>query len=129
MDRSRSRSAASIDGRLTAVCAEPPFDGFHQRNASCNESIGDLGRSVNVGTATAALKRFARATIHQMNLPKTKSPLPKLMFTVHETATMLSISEKTVYRLIQRGELKAPKAVRTKRITAASIEVFAGLTH
>ncbi len=51
------------------------------------------------------------------------------MFTVHETATMLSISEKTVYRLIQRGELKAPKAVRTKRITAASIEVFAGLTH
>ena len=84
---------------------------------------------MDVGTATAAIKRLARATNHRMNLPKTKSPLPKLMFTVHETATMLSISEKTVYRLIQRGELKAPKAVRTKRITAASIEVFAGLTR
>ena len=51
------------------------------------------------------------------------------MFTVHEAATMLSISEKTVYRLIKRGELKAPTAIRTKLITAASIEVFAGLTR
>ena len=73
--------------------------------------------------------RSARASKRQMNSTKPKSLLPKLMFTVHETATMLSISKKTVYRLIQRGELKAPKAVRTKRITAASIEVFAGLTR
>ena len=84
---------------------------------------------MDVGTATAALKRFARATNQRMNLPKPKSPLPKLMFTVHEAATMLSISEKTVYRLIKRGELKAPTAIRTKLITAASIELFAGLTR
>lgn len=51
------------------------------------------------------------------------------MFTVHETATMLSISEKTVYRLLKKGELKAPAAIRTKLITAASVELFAGMTR
>ena len=84
---------------------------------------------MNDGTATAALKRFARATNYRMKLPKTKSLLPKLMFTVHEAASMLSMSEKTVYRLIKRGDLRASTAIRTKLITAASIELFAGLTH
>ena len=51
------------------------------------------------------------------------------MFTVHEAASMLSMSEKTVYRLIKRGDLRASPAIRTKLITAASIELFAGLTH
>jgi excisionase family DNA binding protein len=51
------------------------------------------------------------------------------MFTVPEVATMLSISEKTVYRLLQRGILKAPAAVGHKLITASSIESFVGETR
>jgi hypothetical protein len=64
-----------------------------------------------------------------MNAPRPKNSLPKLMFTVPETATMLSISHKTVYRLLKRGVLKAPVEIRTKLITAASIESFTGTSR
>lgn len=53
-----------------------------------------------------------------------QSPV-RLLFTVAEAAAMLSVSEKTVYRLIRRGYLKAPTQLRHKKITAASIKAFA----
>ena len=49
----------------------------------------------------------------------------KLLYTVSDAAAMLSVSEKTVYRLIKRGLLRAPIELRHKRITAASIRAFA----
>jgi hypothetical protein len=52
------------------------------------------------------------------------SQLPKLQFTIKETAYMLSVSEKSVRRFLQRGLLKTSKALRTKRITGESIENF-----
>ena len=52
------------------------------------------------------------------------STLPKLLFSVQETAAMLSISEKSVYRLIQRGLLKCSSALRHKMITRDSILDF-----
>lgn len=56
-----------------------------------------------------------------------ETTLPKLTYTVPEAAKMLSVSGKTVYRLLQRGHLKAIPAVRHKLIMGSSIKVFAGL--
>jgi len=95
----------------------------------CNEFLAILGGLLNGGTASRANMRGALVSKDHMNTLKPKSPLPKLMFTVPEAAIMLSISEKTVYRLIKRGVLKAPAEVRTKLITTASIELFAGVTR
>ncbi len=50
--------------------------------------------------------------------------LPELVFTVRETAQILKVSDKTVYRLVDRGLLKASKALRHLRITRSSLEEF-----
>lgn len=56
------------------------------------------------------------------------SGFPRLCFTVKETAEMLgNVSDKTIYRLLKRGKLEAPSALRHKLITAASIQAFIGL--
>ena len=62
--------------------------------------------------------------------PKEKSQfeLPKLFFTIKETAYMLSVSEKSVRRFLDRGLLKCSKALRTKLITRESIDAFAKMT-
>lgn len=55
--------------------------------------------------------------------------LPRLLFSVRETAHMIGgISEKSVYRLIQRGLLKCSPALRHKMITADSIKAFVALS-
>lgn len=59
------------------------------------------------------------------NQTETTTTLPRLLYSVAETAAILSVSEKTVYRLIRRGYLKAPGELRHKKITAASIKAFA----
>jgi len=56
--------------------------------------------------------------------------LPRLFFNVSETAHMIGgISEKSVYRLIQRGLLKCSPALRHKMITAESIKAFIALSE
>lgn len=50
--------------------------------------------------------------------------LPQLVFTAAETAAMLKISEKSVYRLVQREQLHATKALRHLRITKKSLDAF-----
>lgn len=62
-----------------------------------------------------------------MNSLKEPTTLPKLTYTVPEAAKMLSVSGKTVYRLLQRGHLKAIPAVRHKLIMSSSIRIFVGL--
>ena len=59
-------------------------------------------------------------------LPTVNSALPsnKLLFTLKETAQLLSISERTVYRLIDRGLLKAHPSFRRQLIFRESIEAF-----
>jgi len=56
-----------------------------------------------------------------------KSSLPKLFFNIKEAAFMLSVSEKSVRRLLERGLLKSSPALRIKLITKDSIEAFAGI--
>jgi excisionase family DNA binding protein len=61
-------------------------------------------------------------------MPQELSQLPQMVFTVEETAAILKVSHKTVYRLIGRNLLKASSALRHKRITIRSIETFLNST-
>jgi excisionase family DNA binding protein len=57
-------------------------------------------------------------------MSKINVELPRLAYSVPESAQMLNLSEKTIHRLIQRNLLKASKAIRHKRITAKSLQEF-----
>jgi len=50
--------------------------------------------------------------------------LLKLLYTIAETAFLLSVSEKTVRRFLERSLLETSKAIRDKRITRDSILTF-----
>ena len=50
--------------------------------------------------------------------------LPQIVFTTGETAALLKVTEKTVYRLVERQRLHAVKSLRHLRITRASLEKF-----
>lgn len=48
--------------------------------------------------------------------------LPQMVYTVEETAEILKVREKTVYRLVERKMLHAIKALRHLRITKSSLD-------
>jgi hypothetical protein len=50
--------------------------------------------------------------------------LPRLAFTVYETAEILRIHRNSVYSLLSRGLLKSSSALRCKIIPRAEIERF-----
>jgi len=52
----------------------------------------------------------------------------KYLFPVSKVAEMFSISQKSVYRLLQRGLLESSSAFRHKLITRASLEKFISTT-
>ncbi len=54
--------------------------------------------------------------------PETKRPL---FVTVKQTAVLLGVCEKTVYRLLDRRLLKASPHLRRKLITIDSVSAFA----
>src|SRR5271154_5221713 len=54
----------------------------------------------------------------------TPAQLSRLTYSVKETALMLGVSDKSVYRLIERGLLKSCSALRHKRILKTEIERF-----
>jgi excisionase family DNA binding protein len=54
----------------------------------------------------------------------TDGKLPRLAFTVKETAEMLAVSHLTIYRLIKRGLLKRSLASRKIIISKIEIERF-----
>lgn len=54
-----------------------------------------------------------------------KTPaLPRLAYTMQETADILGVSYITVHRLLKRGLLKSSTALRHKLIPASEIERF-----
>ncbi|WCJ60690.1 helix-turn-helix domain-containing protein [Fontisphaera persica] len=57
-----------------------------------------------------------------------RDELPTLVYTVHETAAILKVTEKTIYRLVDRELLKASNALRHLRITRKSLEEFLAKT-
>lgn len=52
------------------------------------------------------------------------NPLPRLAYTMRETAEILGVSYITVYRLLKRGKLRASDALRNKVIPKTEIERF-----
>jgi len=50
--------------------------------------------------------------------------LPRLAYTMRETATILGVSYITVHRLLKRGLLRSSKALRHKLIPVTEIERF-----
>lgn len=50
--------------------------------------------------------------------------LPRLAFTMKETAEILGVSYITVHRLLQRGLLRSSKALRCKIVSRKEIERF-----
>ena len=57
-------------------------------------------------------------------LPEAGGRLPRLAYTVKETAEILGISANTVYRLLYRGLLRSSLALRSKLIAKSEIERF-----
>jgi excisionase family DNA binding protein len=54
-----------------------------------------------------------------------KTPaLPRLAYTMKETAKILGVSYITVHRLLKRGLLRSSQALRHKLIPASEIERF-----
>lgn len=76
--------------------------------------------AARVGSAGTAQKSMV---VDTHKIPET-SPF----LTVVETAQYLKVSEKTVYRLLQRGLLKAQPMLRHKKITVVSVRTFATAT-
>jgi excisionase family DNA binding protein len=50
--------------------------------------------------------------------------LPRLAYTMRETAEIIGVSYITVHRLIKRGKLRASDALRNKVIPRTEIERF-----
>ncbi len=57
-------------------------------------------------------------------MEKQSEELPRLAYSVAESARMLNVSEKSIRRLIDRNLLKASKALRHIRITKEALEQF-----
>ena len=53
-----------------------------------------------------------------------RAGLPRLAYTMRETAEVLGVHYQTVYRLLKRGLLRSSGALRHKRIAKAEIEWF-----
>jgi excisionase family DNA binding protein len=67
------------------------------------------------------------ATKEKNSEPEVRLPeayLPRLAYSMEETAGMLGVSYITVHRLIKRGLLKSSKALRHKLIALSEIERF-----
>jgi excisionase family DNA binding protein len=52
------------------------------------------------------------------------NPLPRLAYTMRETAAILGVSYITVHRLLKRGKMRASDAIRNKVIPKTEIEKF-----
>jgi len=50
--------------------------------------------------------------------------MEQVFYSVSEVSQLFGISNKTVYRLLQRGLLQSSSALRHKRITRVSVEAF-----
>lgn len=65
----------------------------------------------------------SKATDSQ-NQIATAVALPRLAYTMRETAEILGVSYITVHRLLKRGKLRASDAIRSKVIPKTEIERF-----
>jgi hypothetical protein len=93
----KSTNAASAASTTTSTSARP-------------EDINERTNATSTATTTTST-------------PATP-PLPRLAYTLKETAQILGISYISAYRLVQRGLLKSSDALRTKMIARTEIDRF-----
>ena len=65
---------------------------------------------------------------HHKMPPKTIATSPRIFLSVEEVAMLFGTSKKTVYRLLDRGLLKASNALRHRMILRASVDEFIATT-
>jgi excisionase family DNA binding protein len=78
-----------------------------------------LDQTVPVAAVPPALDITCSATANHF-----AARLPQMVFTAEEVAEILKVSNKTVYRLVDRNLLRASKALRHLRITKKSLDEF-----
>jgi excisionase family DNA binding protein len=88
----------------------------------CSENNQSMTKPViqNNGQAAASESKVANL----QNQTATTVTLPRLAFTMKETAEILGVSYITVHRLLKRGKLRASDAIRSKVIPRTEIEKF-----
>ena len=82
---------------------------------------------------TSALATIAKhiqlaSTIPTPKVPERPSEPERLAYTVTQTAVLLGVAKKTVYRLLARGLLHFSAALRHKRIPRSEINRFLNST-
>lgn len=89
-----------------------------------NTTKTDAGETLNrkKTNRVEAIKCTSNGT--NMNSIITKPNSGRLVYTTKESAKMLCISQKSVYRLIQRGKLRCISSLRHKRIPGSELERF-----
>jgi hypothetical protein len=81
-----------------------------------------MGTPLNTSTRRAEASE-SKATVSQTPTA-TLNPLPRLAYTMRETAEIIGVSYITVHRLLKRGKLRASDAIRNKVIPHTEIERF-----
>ncbi len=81
-----------------------------------------MSNTVKANTGRAEASESQAESSH--NPTETPAPLPRLAYTMRETAKILGVSYITVHRLLKRGKLRASDAVRNKVIPLTEIEKF-----
>jgi excisionase family DNA binding protein len=82
-------------------------------------------------TAAKPAKRITKRTAGRKATTKRGAaapPPPPLVYTIPAAARELKVSDKTVRRLINEGELRARRVGTQLRITHAELERFLGLS-
>lgn len=76
------------------------------------------------GTAKNKKVFMAEKIINESSEKDIQVPIARLAYSVNEAASLLSISEISIYRLLKRGLLKSSSALRTKIISSEEISRF-----
>jgi excisionase family DNA binding protein len=98
---------------------------WNGKNPGMNTITLNLTLTGQITLDPQTLEQFFPALPTSAPAPTTAHPsLAKLAYSVKETAQLLGVSNKSVYRLIQRGLLKSSLALRHKRIPRTEIERF-----
>jgi hypothetical protein len=63
-------------------------------------------------------------TTEQLNQTSDRPALPRLAYSMRETADVLGVNYQTVYRLNKRGLLKSSGGLRTKLFPVTEIQRF-----
>lgn len=75
-------------------------------------------------TSTGRVEASESKAATSQNPTTTAASIPRLAYSMRETAEILGVSYITVHRLLKRGKLRASDAIRNKVIPKTEIEKF-----